>query len=172
MYKDNDVCPVCDTGHLHRTVKDKTFKYKGESLSVKDVVVYTCDDCEESLVPKASMRLSEKTIRDFQRKADGLLTSEEIKKVREALGFTQEAFANILGVALKSFARYENGTVTQNRTTDHLLRILFEKPDTLKVISKTAVRGVPLKKVVDLGGATLYNPGYGVDREIKYKVNF
>jgi HTH-type transcriptional regulator/antitoxin MqsA len=172
MYKNGDFCPVCGSGHLHRTVKDKAFKYKGESIIVNDFVVYSCDDCEESLVPKSSMRSSEKTIRDFQRGVDGLLTSEEIKKIREALGFTQEMFANVLGVGLKTFARYENGTVTQNRTTDHLLRILFEKPDALKIISKDAARGIPLKKVVDIGGATFYNPHYGVDKEIKYKVNF
>lgn len=170
MYKTGDICPVCEAGHLHRVTKDKIFKYKGEGITIQDVVVYACDDCEESLVPKSTMKSTEKTIRDFHRTVDGLLTSEEIKKVRKALGFTQEAFANILGVAPKSFARYENGTVTQNKTTDHLLRILFEKPDALKVISKEAAQGVPLKKVVDVG-ATLYNPGFGVDKGKKYKVN-
>lgn len=172
MYENGDVCTICGSGHLHKTVKDKVFKYKGESIIVEGFVVYSCDDCEESLVPKSSIKSSEKTIRDFQRKVDGLLTSEEIKKVRAALGFTQEAFANVLGVGLKTFARYENGTVTQNRTTDHLLRILFEKPEALKIIIKDKARGIPLKKVVDNIGATFYNPCCGVDKRSNIKLIF
>ena len=170
MYKNGDICPVCETGHLHKVVKDKEFKYKGERLTIKDITVYACDGCEESLIPKRTINSTEKSIRDFHRKVDELLTSDQIKKVRRALGFTQEDFANILGVAPKSFARYENGTVTQNRTTDHLLRILFENPDTLKIINKEAVRGIPLKSVAYVGGGTFYNPGFGADNDIRYKV--
>lgn len=172
MYNNGDVCPICGDGKLIEKVKDKVVKYKGNSLTLHGFTVYECDCCEESLVCKSTMKSSEKLVRDFQRKIDGLLTSEEIKKIRESLGFTQEVFAHVLGVGLKNFARYENGTVTQSRTADHLLRILFEKPETLQIINKEAAKGVPLQKVVDNVGGTFYNPSHAADREIKYRVSY
>ena len=65
---------------------------------------------------------------------DGLLTSQEIKKIRKSLGFTQEVLGELLGGGEKSFARYENGHVTQSRAMDNLLRILNDYPFVLKAL--------------------------------------
>ncbi len=171
MYKNGDKCPLCGEGTLERRVKNKTFSYKGEKITIENFVVFYCSECDDSVVPKTSMKSSERTIRDFQKRVDGLLTSDEIRKIREALGFTQEVFANVLGIGLKNFARYENGTVTQHRTTDHLLRVLFEKPDVLSIISKEARIGVPLERVTESGATNFYNPHFS-DQSVRYNFNF
>ena len=53
-------------------------------------------------------------ISDAYRAKHGLLTSDEIKKRRTALGMTQEEFAAFLGVGPASVKRWELGKVQHN----------------------------------------------------------
>ncbi|RLC19476.1 MAG: hypothetical protein DRI24_00340 [Deltaproteobacteria bacterium] len=134
MYKDNDKCPICGEGILKRNVLDETFKYKGQEIVIPGYVVFKCGNCDESIVENETLKASEKVIRDFHRKVDGLLTSDEIKKIRTSFGFTQEAFGNLLGGGAKGFARYETGRVSQSKAMDHLLRIIDAHPFVLDVL--------------------------------------
>jgi len=131
MYKNDGLCPICGDGLLKEKKIQETFEYKGNRLSIDNYIVYECSECEESLVDPKTLKETEKSIRNFHRKVDGLLTSEEIKEIRTSLGHTQETFARILGGGVKSFARYENGSVTQSKPMDNLLRIVKEFPYTL-----------------------------------------
>lgn len=135
MYKNGQKCPICATGSLEKKIIQEKFEYNGRHLVISEYVVFSCTSCGEELVSKETLRNTERIIRDFQRESDGLLTSEKIKKGRTALGFTQESFASLLGVGEKNFARYENGKVTQSKSMDNLLRIIFEYPFTLDAIS-------------------------------------
>ena len=135
MLQENCECPVCASGHLAKKTIVEEFAYKGKVLTVPDYDILVCPACEEQFVCPATMKKTEKTVRDFQRRVDGLLTSDEIRRGRETLGFRQQAFAELLGIGVKNFCRYENGKVTQSRSMDHLLRIIFEYPFTLEVIS-------------------------------------
>lgn len=149
MYKQGQECPICGAGKLERKVIDETFEYKGHSLVIPDYVIYECPTCEESLVDKKSSRESQKILKDFFREVDGLLPSKDIKRIREKLGYTQEAMAKELGVGLKNFARYENGQVIQGRTMDHLLRILDWDPSILTKIKQQPRRQVLTNNIVN-----------------------
>ena len=127
-------CPICGIGIMEKVVLVETLEYKGQHLTIPEYTVYKCPTCEEAIVDKNTLKTTEKTIRDFHRKVDGLLTSGEIKKIRTSLGFTQEAMGGLLGGGEKSFARYETGQVTQSRAMDNLLRILDACPIALDVI--------------------------------------
>jgi len=71
---------------------------------------------------------------------DGLLSPQEIRKVRKALSFSQAKFAEILGVGVKNFAKYENGAMRPSKTTSHLLRILFYHPSMLECVFDGGLR--------------------------------
>ena len=137
MYKENDQCPICGEGKLTLNSRSENFNYRGHHRSVSDFEVFSCSNCDEEIVPESSMKKSEKILRDFHREIDGLLTSSEIKKIRTSYGFSQNDFSRLLGLGAKTFSRYENCTVTQNRTTDHLLRIIDVMPEALDVICGT-----------------------------------
>lgn len=47
------------------------------------------------------MKKYQKIIKDFQHRVNGLLTSEEIKQIREKYGLSQRELARILGIAEK-----------------------------------------------------------------------
>ncbi|MCI0380795.1 MAG: type II toxin-antitoxin system MqsA family antitoxin [Gemmataceae bacterium] len=63
------------------------------------------------------------------RKAAGLLTPEQIKRNREALGYTQRQLAGLLGIADATLSRWETGAQIQQRSLDRFMRILFDKPE-------------------------------------------
>lgn len=136
MFKDGDKCPVCGSGTLTKKIIEEVFDYKGETLTIKDYVIYECPVCEESIVDRKTLEDTESSLIEFRRKVDNLLTPNEIRKIRMSFGYTQEEFGNILGGGKKAFARYENGTITQSRAMDNQLKMLRSNPEILAVIVK------------------------------------
>lgn len=129
-------CPICGAGGLQKTVGTETFEYKGQEIAIPDYIAYVCPGCGEAIVDPETLKKSGKMLKDFQRQVDGLLTGQQIKRIRKKLGLTQEQMAEIVGGGLKSFARYESGQVCQSKGMDNLLRILDAYPEMLNVIRK------------------------------------
>ena len=85
MYKNGQVCPICGSGKLEKKTVEEIFEYKGEKLVVPDYVIYECPTCEEALVDEKSVKSSQKELKDFYRKVDGLLESSEIRRIRSGI---------------------------------------------------------------------------------------
>lgn len=66
-------CPICNKGTLKRKVIDEEFEYKGQKITLKDYVIYTCDHCGDSIVNKGTLKKSGKILKKFQREVDELL---------------------------------------------------------------------------------------------------
>ncbi len=64
------------------------------------------------------------------RKEAKLLSPEEIRRGRQAIGYTnQQEFADCLNVAVATVSRWENGVQVQQRFHDGVLRAFFSVPD-------------------------------------------
>jgi HTH-type transcriptional regulator/antitoxin MqsA len=140
-------CPVCSEGKLKRKTITETFTYKGHHLAVPNYEVYRCPHCHEDFLDHRLIRLHQQKIRDWQRKVDGLLSSEEIRRLRKNLGLNQEELSLLLGGGKKAFARYETGAVRQSVAMDNLLRAVQKHPGLLLEFAKA--RGIvlsPLKQ--------------------------
>jgi len=160
MYKNGDICPICEEGKLSIKIITAGFEYKGHPLQINDYLVWECGVCNEKLVDHKTSKEAGRKIRDFQRGIDGFLTADEIKRIRKfKLCKTQDEASALLGGGAKSFARYENSEVIQSEPMDNLLRILDERPyviDTLenknspkrKVLSTTQVYNIQQDKMV------------------------
>jgi HTH-type transcriptional regulator / antitoxin MqsA len=131
-----DTCPVCASNEIAKRQIEQIFQYKGQSLVVPEYVVFECANCGESFPDEEMVKDLEPVIRDFHRKSDGLFTSEKIRKIRKGLGFTQEQFGEILGGGTKAFARYENGSVTQSKPMDNLLKIVWRFPGAIELLKE------------------------------------
>ena len=138
-------CPVCGEGECKRKTITETFRYKGHRLVIPDYVVYVCSRCREEFLDHSLLRPHQQKIRDWQRTIDGLLTAEEIRRLRLMLGLTQEEFSLLLGGGKKAFARYETGTVRQSVAMDNLLRAVQKHPSLLLEFAKA--RGVVLPPI-------------------------
>lgn len=136
MYKTGDSCPVCDVGNLSKQTITEEFEYKNKKKSISNYNIFVCNHCEEEFVSRKTIRATEKVLTDFRRQVDGLLMSNEIKTIRNKIGKTQTEMSSMLGYSPKTFARYENGQVTQSKAMDLLLRLMGESPDALNQIAK------------------------------------
>lgn len=132
-------CPICGEGKLTKKIIDETFNYKGRKVTVPDYVIYECEECGEAIVDKNSLKKAGKKLSSFKREAEGLLTPEEIKKIRKKFNFSQELMGEILGGGKKAFARYEAGNLCQSRAMDNLLRIIDAYPFTIKILLKQKI---------------------------------
>jgi len=134
--RDGMLCPVCEAGKLKAVTKDVPFEYKGQELVVGNVRVFECTTCDESLWDEKDEREVERSLTDARRRIDHLLSSDEIRAIRQLYGMTQVEFAKALQIGEKNIARYESGQSNQSRAMDHLLRMLQANPQNLKVIYK------------------------------------
>ena len=132
--QDGMTCPVCGQGYVYKNFKQEEFDYKGQKMTLDNYPVYICDSCEEEFVSAEDAKKFDKKLTDFHREVDGLLKPDEIRTIRESLGYNQTMFARLLKVGEKNFARYETGISPPSRYLDWLLRILEEYPEAIRVI--------------------------------------
>ncbi|RKZ52696.1 MAG: antitoxin [Candidatus Parabeggiatoa sp. nov. 3] len=126
----NKKCPFCKTGFLERKTIKETYTYKGQRFEIEQPGEF-CTLCDEGVLNANDLKSTEKQIRDFQAKIDGLLTSSEILKVRQKLKLSQKQAAEICGNDLNTFSRYERGEATPQRAISNLLIILNNHPELL-----------------------------------------
>ena len=86
-----------------------------------EVTVLRCLKCLEEAYDYEIEKTNDSTINDSYKKAVGLLTSKDMKKKREDLGYSQKEFAHILHRSEKDIRRYENGSI-QTKAYDRLIR--------------------------------------------------
>jgi HTH-type transcriptional regulator/antitoxin MqsA len=125
------ICPVCEAGTLSPITFRDTFQHGGREISVADLEGYECPQCGADPIFEDQIRRNHARIADAKRKADGLLTGSEIKALRERLGLTQKAAADLFGGGANAFSKYERGDVAQSVPMDRLLRMVGRHPELL-----------------------------------------
>lgn len=68
-------------------------------------------------------------VSDALRQAAGLLSPEQIRRGREALGLTQKQLAQKLQIGEATLSRWETGGQIQQRSLDRLMRLYFQVPE-------------------------------------------
>jgi len=103
-----------------------------ESVNVKGVEfnatlkVPTCNICGTKLFVKDIERENDKLVYDEYKRRNNLLTSYEVKDIRDSFGLSQKSFAKLLGFGEKTITRYENGSI-QDHAHDNLIRLMSKK---------------------------------------------
>jgi HTH-type transcriptional regulator / antitoxin MqsA len=118
------VCPLCG-GALALEKRDMSFIYKGKSKIIQQPGQY-CVACGEGFLSPADTSSTRKETTDFHRSVDKLLTTDEIKAARGSLKMSQKKAGEIFGGGPMAFSKYERGEVTQNKSTDRLIRLLVK----------------------------------------------
>lgn len=128
----------CPKGHgpmeLKKLHKEKTFKGVDIGYMTEAFVCPVCD-LEAGTVQTASV--VQRAIADAYRAKVDLLTSQEIKFLRQAKGLTQRQLADSMNVGIASIKRWETGMI-QSKSMDHALRMQLQgdiRPDNYDVYS-------------------------------------
>lgn len=120
-------CPFCDSEHNIELRKGLSkMLIKNEPVEYERTAYY-CPIADEEFVPGKIMDENLLAARDAYRKMKGLLTSVEIKEIRQYYGLTQKEFANLLGWGEVTIQRYETKLI-QDETYDSILRIIKDNP--------------------------------------------
>lgn len=123
-------CPICNRIHPVEMRKRATQALlKNETIDYFEAYFLCPESGEEEneFVPAKVMDENLLRVRDAYRKSHGLLTSEEIAKIRGGYGLTQSEFAALLGWGEVTVTRYESKTI-QDETYDSLMRMVSENP--------------------------------------------
>jgi len=133
MNKNMHKCPHCASGYLSFGVKQQTHSYKTNTFIVHQPGDW-CNICPEGVLSGNHIKATSKVIRDMHAKIDHLLTSEEVRQIRNRLGLTQKEAASICGGGPNAFSRYESGKATVSRATSNLLLLLSKYPEEVKTL--------------------------------------
>jgi HTH-type transcriptional regulator/antitoxin MqsA len=74
------------------------------------------------------------------RTEEGLLTPQDIRRIREKYGLSQARLESLLRTGPKTVVRWERGTVFQSAAADTLLRLLDDDPAILEALARIAQR--------------------------------
>ena len=117
---DTLTCPACgsDSVVTHSETEDFVFRSGGVEYPVHATYpVHVCERCRESFVSEAA----EVARHAATCAAMNRLTPADILSLREGLGLSRKAFAQLSGIGEASLARWETGELIQSESNDNLL---------------------------------------------------
>jgi putative zinc finger/helix-turn-helix YgiT family protein len=117
-------CPACSSQSVTTNDEIEDFDYHagGNEYAVHAVIpVHTCTACGESFLSDAGENARHRAICAAMQR----LTPEDILALRQRLGLSRKAFAELSGVGEASLARWETGEFIQSESNDNLLRLLL-----------------------------------------------
>ncbi len=140
-------CVNCETGTAREVVEDRPALLNGTLLSIKADRFMKCESCGEEYFTDEQSRVHARRAIDARRRAEGLLTGEEIQSLRRALMLSQTELEEALGVGQKTVVRWENATAVQSKAVDDVLRLIALDPNNLRLLVR--VRQGALTEVVE-----------------------
>ena len=154
-------CAACSGNNLSSRMEMDEFEYgAGEgAVSLRaNVVVFACDDCDfEFTGPSAEVTRHEAVCRHL-----GVMTPAEIRELRGRYGMSRQSFASITRLGAASIARWEAGSLLQNRAYDSLLFLLCFEDNLHRLRSRhtAAAVGERASTTSEASGYIVFSPQY------------
>lgn len=117
-------CPQCGEP-AQRVEVEKKAVFKGVELSYT-ADLHRCTGCGLELANIEDAADMQDRLTDAYRRSVGLLDGEEIRRLRQKKGLSQQALADALEIGIASVKRWENGVI-QTKAMDNLLRTLVDE---------------------------------------------
>jgi putative zinc finger/helix-turn-helix YgiT family protein len=114
-------CVQCPDGKLVEQVVEISGERNGEKFTVR-VPGIACPKCGFSTIDNKQSTKFTQAVSDAYRSAHGLLTSSDLKSLRQKMEMNQLDFARYLGVGPASLKRWECGQI-QDKAMDELIRL-------------------------------------------------
>lgn len=124
-----------ETGaELVRSVRHIILKYRSQEQAIDLPGWYPADDsaADQGLHDAKDMKVSDRAINMMKAREAGVMTPEEIKKVRAHLRLSQREASLLIGGGPNAFQKYESGDVVLSKAADNVLRLLRNEPERLK----------------------------------------
>lgn len=133
----DDACPSCGTNMVEARGRLR-LPVNGEEVSVPSAPHLRCPKCREVVLRfEDARRLSQDAIAIY-RKKHGLLSTDDIRSIREQLGLTQGELARLLHLGANTISRWEAGRNVRTAAMDVLLRLIRDLPGSLDYLRRHA----------------------------------
>jgi len=86
------------------------------------------------------MKATRVDLQEFRSRIDGLLGPRDVRKLRKAIGWTQEEAGTILGGGHNAFSRYERGELAPPKAVGLLLSLLGKHKELRDEVSPEYMR--------------------------------
>ena len=130
------LCPVTGAP-MRRGLRPMTLRYKGAELMF-DMPGWYCDQSDESIHTGEDMKVSDRALNRLKARQQGLPSPEEIRRIRQKLGLTQEQAGDLIGGGPRAFQKYEAGDLLPSRAIGSALALLDRDPAGLAVLRQRA----------------------------------
>lgn len=122
------LCMCCMEEHEVKTalVPEQTI-FKGRRISYNAIYSY-CNVAEELYMDEEQLQKNDIEIKNAYRRAEGLLTTDEISNIRAKYRISQKDFCILLGWGEKTITRYE-GHQVQDKAHDTILKKIDRDPE-------------------------------------------
>jgi len=128
IHSEKRLCTCCMEQHEVKTVQlEEHTMFKHTPITYTAVYFY-CDNAEELFMDEEMIQKNDLAMKDAYRKAVGLLTSVEIRSLRQKYDISQQDLCTLLGWGMKTITRYETHQV-QDRAHDTILKKLDQDPE-------------------------------------------
>jgi HTH-type transcriptional regulator / antitoxin MqsA len=152
------VCPVCGAGEMEVVRERRSVAADDGATLHFDDEFTRCRKCGVDYYTRDQSLASSRARAGVLRAHEGLLSPQDIRAIRERLGYTQAQLEGALRVGPKTVVRWEKGTVRQSRAVDRLLRVLATHPEHVLGTATYAVGGTAALATV-LGSQSVFTPG-------------
>jgi putative zinc finger/helix-turn-helix YgiT family protein len=128
-------CPVCNIEQETDVIeKEEISNVRGDEI--KSLArIRVCCVCGEELFDEELEEENVKKVYDIYREKHGILSSEEIKSIRESYGLSQRAFAKLIGIGEASIARYEKGALPE-KSLSNMIMLLKDPKNMERILEK------------------------------------
>ena len=153
---------MCESDRLLLDESERMVEIEGMQVKVP-FHMHSCEACGTEMALNADLRFNARAMRCARKKHYGVLTGEEIRKIRKQLGLNQEQAARLFGGGPVAFSKYENEEITQNEAMDRLIWLVGTYPELVSSLAKRL-------KIVLPGQAEVVIERSRVKFDMKYSV--
>ncbi len=122
-----DRCLRCGADAVGERVIDVVVHHNGKSATIQDRQSF-CTACENVSYIGKQISEHELAVASAIREMDGLLSPDELYRIRAKYRFKQTDMEQMLSTGPKTWTRWERGKIPQSKATDKLIRLIAEDP--------------------------------------------
>jgi len=104
-----------------------------------DMPGYYSDQSDESIHTGEDMKISDRALNQLKAQKEGLLSADEIRRIRKKLRITQVDAGLLIGGGPRAFQKYESGDLLPSRAICSALILLDQNPEGLSLLNATSV---------------------------------
>lgn len=135
-------CAVCGEPSASLVREERAVSIGQRSAVVEDEHL-RCDGCGSEYATPEQMEQTQQRAVAAIRAEEGLLTPEEVLRIRRKHGLSQAQLEALLRTGPKTVVRWERGTVFQSAAADTLLRLLDRDPRVARTLAQIAELPAP-----------------------------